>query len=214
MKLSLEVAEGTHKGKVIPITLTQFLIGRDPQCNLRPASPMISKRHCALLIRGGKVLVRDFGSTNGTLVNDEPVTGEAELHDKDRLKVGPLLFTVGIEGAVPAEKKPVVKATAKPAAAAAADDDEAIAAMLLDMQEGSSPAPSSSELGSGEIPSGSTVLDMPAVAASEDTKQSGADKPSSDKPEPYKPKTAKPPSGNTSSAAKAILEKYTRRGRK
>jgi pSer/pThr/pTyr-binding forkhead associated (FHA) protein len=211
MKLSLEVAEGTHKGKIIPITLTQFLIGRDPQCNLRPASPMISKRHCALLVRGGKVLVRDFGSTNGTLVNDEPVTGEAELHDKDRLKVGPLLFTVAIQGAVPAEKKPVAASATKAAAApAASDEDEAIAAMLLEMQEGSSPAPPSSELGSGEIPSGSTVLDMPAVPAAEEAK-----KPAGDKQEPYKPKgSGKSASGNTSSAAKAILDKYTRRGRK
>jgi pSer/pThr/pTyr-binding forkhead associated (FHA) protein len=212
MKLSLEVAEGTHKGKVIPITLTQFLIGRDPQCNLRPASPMISKRHCALLVRGGKVLVRDFGSTNGTLVNDEPVTGEVELHDKDRLKVGPLLFTVAIEGVVPAEKKAVATAKAKAAAAApASEEDEAIAAMLLEMQqEGSSPAPASSELGSGEIPSGSTVLDMPAVPpAGEETK-----KPAGDKQEPYKPKAPKAAGGNTSSAAKAILDKYTRRGRK
>jgi pSer/pThr/pTyr-binding forkhead associated (FHA) protein len=212
MKLSLEVAEGTHKGKIIPITLTQFLIGRDPQCNLRPASPMISKRHCALLVRGGKVLVRDFGSTNGTLVNDEPITGEVELHDKDRLKVGPLLFHVSITGAVPAEKKPVAAAATKPAAAAAgSDEDAAIAAMLLEMQEGSSPAPPSSELGSGEIPSGSTVLDMPAVPAPEDANK----KPAGDKQEPYKPKgSGKPATGNTSSAAKAILDKYTRRGRK
>ena len=49
MKLSLVVvSEGKLKGQSLPITLSQFLIGRDSQCHLRPNSPAISKRHCAL----------------------------------------------------------------------------------------------------------------------------------------------------------------------
>ena len=67
MKLSLVVlTEGKQRGKVLNITLAQFLIGRDPQCHLRPASPMISKRHCALIQREGKAFIRDFDSTNGS----------------------------------------------------------------------------------------------------------------------------------------------------
>ena len=39
MKLSLVVlTAGKQEGKVLPIGLQQFLIGRDPQCHLRPAS--------------------------------------------------------------------------------------------------------------------------------------------------------------------------------
>src|SRR5438034_2576497 len=104
MKLSLVVNDGVHKGKVIPIPLKQFVIGRDPQCHLRPASPIISKRHCALLVKGGKVFVRDFGSTNGTFVNDEPVKGERQLSHDDLLKIGPLSFRVNIEAATPVDK--------------------------------------------------------------------------------------------------------------
>src|SRR5205814_201567 len=74
----------------------------DPQCHLRPASPLISKRHCAILQKEGKVFLRDFGSTNGSFVNDEPVKGERELHHDDQLKIGPLLFTVRIEADDPA----------------------------------------------------------------------------------------------------------------
>src|SRR5262249_27383688 len=97
MKLSLVVASGVHEGKAIPITTPQFVIGRDEQCQLRPASPAISKRHCALMVRGGQVFVRDFGSTNGTFVNGQLVEGEVELFDQDLLKVGPLEFRVGME---------------------------------------------------------------------------------------------------------------------
>ena len=105
MKLSLVViTPGKMEGKAIPITLSQFLIGRDPQCHLRPASALISKRHCAVLVRDERAFVRDFGSTNGTFVNDQPVKGEQELRDGDRFKVGPLDFRVALEATPPVSR--------------------------------------------------------------------------------------------------------------
>ncbi|MBI1918628.1 MAG: FHA domain-containing protein [Planctomycetes bacterium] len=235
MKLSLVVSTpGKQEGKVLPIGLQQFLIGRDPQCHLRPASAAISKRHCALIQRDGKIFVRDFDSTNGTFVNDQPIKGEVEVHHDDRLRVGPLLFIVQVEasapvnkptpppptkkpatapakapagqarpaeaGKAPADKTPVPD-PAKGAAAAAAGGsaDEDIAAMLLSLKDDDNP---STNLGSGEIPEGSTVMEMTVPP------EMGADgKPK----EEEKPKPAG--SANTSSAAKAILEKYMRRPR-
>jgi pSer/pThr/pTyr-binding forkhead associated (FHA) protein len=98
MKFSLLVL--THckqEGQVLEIKLPQFLVGRDPQCHLRPASPLISKRHCVLIQRDGKAFIRDFDSTNGTFVNDQPVKGERELFHDDQLKIGPISFAVRLE---------------------------------------------------------------------------------------------------------------------
>jgi predicted component of type VI protein secretion system len=119
MKVSLVVASGAHQGKVIPITGAQFLIGREPQCHLRPASQAISKRHCGVLIRDGKVYVKDFGSTNGTMVNDELIKDlEVAVESGASLKLGPLDFTIQIEKtAIPADGTPLP--TASPATAAA-----------------------------------------------------------------------------------------------
>ena len=86
MKLSLVVASGLHAGKAIPITVPQFVIGRDPQCQLRPASSAISKRHCAIFVRGKEVFIRDFGSTNGTFVNDKLVEGEGPAKPQPKKK--------------------------------------------------------------------------------------------------------------------------------
>jgi predicted component of type VI protein secretion system len=98
MKVNLVVASGAHQGRVIPLTGPQFLIGRDAQCNMRPASQAISKRHCGVLVRDGKVYIADFGSTNGTMVNDELLkNGEVVVEDGASLKVGPLDFTIRIE---------------------------------------------------------------------------------------------------------------------
>lgn len=98
MKVSLVVASGVHQGKAIPIVGSQFIIGRDPSCQLRPASQAVSKQHCAVLVRDGKVFIRDMGSTNGTQLNEATLKGEErEVRPNDLLKVGPLDFTVRIE---------------------------------------------------------------------------------------------------------------------
>ncbi|HWG45536.1 MAG TPA: FHA domain-containing protein [Gemmataceae bacterium] len=246
MKLSLVVlTPGPNQGKLLEIKLSQFVVGRDPQCHLRPASAMISKRHCAVLQREGKAFVRDFDSTNGTFVNNEPVKGEIELHQGDQLKMGPLLFEVRIEGSAPVNRptpppptKPLTKTVAadksktpipvsaakatapakppanakanppaEPAAASAeksedtaASDDDDIAAMLLSLHDDGSPTFSSSP----EVPEGSTVHEMPLppeVAA-----QMAKNEKEKEKEKPKSP-------GNTSSAAKSILEKYMKRPR-
>src|SRR5437868_974370 len=82
----------------------------------------------AVLVRGEGAFIRDFDSTNGTFINDEPVKGERELKHNDRLKIGPLLFDVVLEG-VPAKKPAKVPV----ASAGGNSDDESVAAMLMSM---------------------------------------------------------------------------------
>ncbi|AMV23460.1 FHA domain protein [Gemmata sp. SH-PL17] len=122
MKVSLVVAAGAHEGRAIPLTGAQFLIGRDQQCHLRPASPAISKVHCAVLIRDGKVYVKDCGSTNGTLVNYELIQSkEVEIQDGAALQVGPLDFRVRIARNAPqTDGTPLPGGSAETAAALAA----------------------------------------------------------------------------------------------
>ncbi len=98
MKVSLVVASGVHQGKVIAITGPQFLIGRDPECHLRPASQAVSKKHCGFLVRDGQVYLKDFGSTNGTTLNATIVRNEERLLKQgDSVQVGPLDFTLRLE---------------------------------------------------------------------------------------------------------------------
>ena len=145
MKVSLVVASGVHQGKVIPITTPQFLIGRDPQCQLRPASQAVSKQHCALVVRDGKVFVRDFGSTNGTLVNDALVQNEERaVVNNDTLKIGPLDFTIRIEVPAPAPDGTPLPDTAAVAAVKAVAAAAAAAAPKAPPRD-ATPAPGSKE---------------------------------------------------------------------
>jgi pSer/pThr/pTyr-binding forkhead associated (FHA) protein len=210
MKVSLVVlSTGKAAGQAIPIPTAQFIIGRDPQCNLRPGSAMISKRHCAILVKNEQVFLRDFGSTNGTFLNDVQVQGEVPVKDGDVLKAGPLLFKVAIVG-TPAPSTPTPPpAPPQPKKSNIMDDDAA--AMLLDVDEdGAVSVPVvAGETEEASVPGGSTVTEMPAVNMEELAKQASA-KPAESKPaEPKK----KPPAGAAQDAAKALLEKL-RQGRR
>jgi predicted component of type VI protein secretion system len=169
MKVSLVVASGVHQGKVIPITGPQFLIGRDAQCQLRPASQAISKRHCGVLIRDGKVYVRDFGSTNGTLVNDTQIQGvEVGVTDGAKLRLGPLDFTIRIEYAAPKPDGTPLPAPTPEAAAALA----AVKAATQSVAGGASTAPvrdATPNPARKSVPPGSKEIKLPTSSGSKET---------------------------------------------
>jgi pSer/pThr/pTyr-binding forkhead associated (FHA) protein len=211
MKFNMVVlTAGKWQGKEINIPFTQFLIGRDPECHLRPSNALISKRHCALLSRGDQAFVRDFQSTNGTFVNHRQVSGEMELRDGDHLRVGPLEFRVNLETSVPVDRRTPLPTNRSNLPSA----DEEAAALLLSMQD---PEASTTPPESGEkdvVPQGSTILErlqthdtdiMPGATAAKANEGAEAEKSKLDK--------AKEAAADTSAAANAILTKYLRRPR-
>ncbi len=97
MQVALTVLNGVHQGRQIPLTGAKFLIGRDKHCHLRPVREDVGREHCAILVRGEKVFLRDYGSTNGTILNDRSlVEGEVPIENGDVFEVGPLRFQVNV----------------------------------------------------------------------------------------------------------------------
>jgi len=97
----LQIASGSNAGQTIRVAGPAFAIGRDPECQLRPMSPEVSRRHAEIDIEGDAVILRDLGSRNGTLLNDEPISEPKPLEDGDRIKVGPLQFVATIKTPMP-----------------------------------------------------------------------------------------------------------------
>jgi pSer/pThr/pTyr-binding forkhead associated (FHA) protein len=233
------VMQGSAQGKEIPISKAEFTIGRDAGCNLRPASQHVSKRHCILRVRGEQVFIEDLKSTNGTIVNDQPIQGEREVHDGDRVKVGPLDFVIKLVSAqaekptqvenetqVPAAKAPApapkapppAKAPAKPAAAAkphaqpkpAAAAHEAKAVEALDDEAIGSMLLSLTDEGVSDSDSFAEGSTVMQVLKPEELEQLQSAGGDRDKT-PYRPKPSSQGTASSSQAAKAILEKYRRR---
>ncbi len=116
MQVRLIVLHGKHAGQEVAVTGPKFFVGRSEDCHLRPHSDLISRHHCALLVEEGYVAIRDFGSKNGTFVNDQRVKAEAELKSGDHLKIGPLEFEVRLAVDVGGKKLPKVHSVQEAAA--------------------------------------------------------------------------------------------------
>jgi predicted component of type VI protein secretion system len=97
MSVTMVVLDGKHAGRQIELPPTQFVIGRDPRCHLRPTSSDVSRFHCAIATYSGHVHVRDLKSQNGTFVNDQRISGAVRLHRGDVLRVGPLRLQVLVQ---------------------------------------------------------------------------------------------------------------------
>jgi pSer/pThr/pTyr-binding forkhead associated (FHA) protein len=52
-----------------------------------------SSRHAKITRQGRTVVIEDLGSTNGTYLNGDALTGPQPLHDGDRIRIGDSEFT-------------------------------------------------------------------------------------------------------------------------
>lgn len=111
MQMQLKVKTGGHAGKLISVNHDKFLIGRSDDCHLRPKSDSISRRHCAIVRKDGRILMVDLKSRNGTIVNGKKLDPKKAkiLKDGDEIKVGKLEFIAVIEAGVSNVKKSEVK---------------------------------------------------------------------------------------------------------
>jgi len=55
--------------------------------------PFASSRHARISRQGRTLVIEDLGSTNGTYLNDEPLTGPQPLHDGDLIRIGDCEFS-------------------------------------------------------------------------------------------------------------------------
>jgi pSer/pThr/pTyr-binding forkhead associated (FHA) protein len=131
MNVSLIMFRENGEQKLFPIEAGKTVIGRKEDCGLRIPLGEISRKHAILMVEGSVLTLRDLGSANGTYVNNKRIT-EQELQAGDHIVIGPVVFTVQIDGN-PADLKPVqtrlearkpVPAAPAGAGAAADDDDD------------------------------------------------------------------------------------------
>ena len=62
-------------------------LGRSSECDLRLPDADTSRRHAKIVCRGGRFVIHDLASTNGTFVNGERVEARA-LEPGDRIGIG------------------------------------------------------------------------------------------------------------------------------
>jgi FHA domain len=92
--LSLEFIEPEDRaGQRVEIERA-VIIGRSAECDLKLNDNYLSSRHARVVNEAGELTIEDLGSTNGTYVNQQPVSGRMHLERGDIVQVGGVLFEV------------------------------------------------------------------------------------------------------------------------
>jgi pSer/pThr/pTyr-binding forkhead associated (FHA) protein len=94
MNYVLQVVRGRSATTTLKLADGVTTLGRHDDCLIRIKSSQVSRRHCELLEIGGKLVVRDLGSSNGTFVNGKRVIGQQPLKPGDELTVGAVTLRV------------------------------------------------------------------------------------------------------------------------
>lgn len=85
-RLLVEHAAGHEDG--IAYDLSEAVTLGRGDVEIRLEDPFASSRHARISREGHVVVIEDLGSTNGTYLNDEPLTGPQPLREGDRIRIG------------------------------------------------------------------------------------------------------------------------------
>jgi pSer/pThr/pTyr-binding forkhead associated (FHA) protein len=84
-KLTFET--GPFASRVVGVPEQSASVGRAPDNTIVIGDPATSGHHCRIEVRAGAYWISDLGSTNGTLVNGEPII-DKQLEDGDVISIG------------------------------------------------------------------------------------------------------------------------------
>ena len=99
MNYVLQVVKGRSTSTTLKLGDGVTSIGRHDDCLIRIKSSQVSRKHCELFEAGGKLAIRDLGSSNGTFVNGKKITGQQVLKSGDEVTVGAVTLRVSRLGA-------------------------------------------------------------------------------------------------------------------
>jgi predicted component of type VI protein secretion system len=91
LKSKLLVVGGEAKSGEFELRLPTT-IGRGREAALTLPHPLVSRVHCELFERDGKLVVKDLESLNGTFVNNQKIVGEKVLEPEQLLTLGNVTF--------------------------------------------------------------------------------------------------------------------------
>lgn len=87
-KYQFVMRSGPTVGAIYPLEAEAITIGRDPSNVIQINDAEISRRHARLELKGGKYVIEDAGSTNGTHVNGQRIMSPYVLRPGDLVSFG------------------------------------------------------------------------------------------------------------------------------
>jgi pSer/pThr/pTyr-binding forkhead associated (FHA) protein len=87
-QFQLVMHSGPTPGKTFPMEGDNLTIGREASNAIAINDAEVSRKHAQLVFQGGKYIITDLGSTNGTFVNGQRLTGQHVLQPGEIISLG------------------------------------------------------------------------------------------------------------------------------
>ncbi|MEO8350013.1 MAG: FHA domain-containing protein [Acidobacteriota bacterium] len=84
--------------RVFPLFEGENVVGRDPDARVSIDHASVSRHHARISIQGGKAVLDDLRSRNGTFLAGRPVSTPTALEDGDVIGLGPVTLVFEILG--------------------------------------------------------------------------------------------------------------------
>lgn len=94
--ITLSFQEGDET-RELRLTKREIILGRDPGCDCLLNDKTVSTRHASLSFHHQQWWLEDLGSTNGTLLNQEPISSAMVVTSGDQISCGKIAITIHIE---------------------------------------------------------------------------------------------------------------------
>jgi hypothetical protein len=106
----LVIREGADAGHEVRLG-GECVVGRAPESDLVLADAGISRNHARITAGADGPIIEDLGSSNGTLLNGQPLAGPEALRDGDEIQLGEVILAFMDR---PGEAQPLAAAGAQP----------------------------------------------------------------------------------------------------
>jgi pSer/pThr/pTyr-binding forkhead associated (FHA) protein len=98
----VKVKKGPGKGKRYQVRTDAIVIGSAPDVDIIIQASGVDPRHAQLVFQGGKLILEDLGSQEGTYRNGQRLLAPLQVFPGDKIGLG-LLVTIILEGKDPSQ---------------------------------------------------------------------------------------------------------------
>ena len=85
---------GMTKGDEYSLPEGETFMGRSESNDICIFDNLASRIHCKIVNVDGEISLVDNNSTNGVMVNDEPLNGSIKLNVEDKIKIGYTIYQI------------------------------------------------------------------------------------------------------------------------
>lgn len=96
--IKLTIRSSSGPPREISVEEGSLVVGRAPDCDVVVEDSVFSRRHLRFVAEGGRLSVEDLGSSNGTLLNGQLLSGVATVGSGDLLKVSATEISIHVAG--------------------------------------------------------------------------------------------------------------------